>query len=213
MSMRRQRMYAQGNGLVGGGLVGGGLVGGFYPKPVRKPGPKLSQEQKDERLRNGYGKMSAEQYRKLFSPDKIAEARRSRAETQNFINNQLILAYDGKTKLPYAERILAIAGARIAAHEAKKEDKKAARAAMTPAEKETEKTKRRQSELRRAVENDFEPTEEGLKAFRRFKKKPLSEEQKAVKREENRDPGVRAARAAYRAARGVAPPIIRGQQA
>jgi len=114
----------------GSALIGGAMIGGYFPKkPVERKSNRIDPAIRAQRMQTGVPAtdtsrgMSAEQYSKLFSDAAINKATANRKARQAYIDDKLIAKYGGRTKIPYAERALTIAQARIDLHLAKEKKK------------------------------------------------------------------------------------------
>jgi hypothetical protein len=220
MEMLQRAM--NGSALVGG-MYGSALEGGYFHPPKNRivEGKVLPVESKRaevkeskevnalkeqirvvkageraQKLQQGTAKMTAAKYGKLFSDAAIAKRNAARKSSEDYIDTKLREAYAGRKSIPYAERALIIARARIDLHRRKVD---AARAAMTPQKKEENKAKSKARMLANLTALGLQDTPEGRREYRIKRGWTRSPQEKALQKAINADAAVKAAKAKARA--------------
>ena len=220
MEMLQRAM--NGSALVGG-MYGSALEGGYFHPPknrivegkvipveTKRAEIKESKEvsalkgqikaikatERATKLQQGTAKMTAAKYGKLFSDAAIAKRNTARKRSENYIDTKLREAYAGRKSIPYAERAIIIARARIDLHKQKVD---AARAAMTEEKKLENKAAAKARMRANLAALGLQDTPEGRREYRIKRGWTRSPQEKALQKAINADVAVKAAKAKARA--------------
>lgn len=178
-----QAVSKNGSALIGG-TIGGAMIGGAYFKPTNR---KMTQTSGSV---GSYGEAGPEAMRarseaarvRLQNPDVKEKAKAARKSRKNFIDNELLNVYGGRSKISYDERLDAITAAKKQLHLIKTQAAETKRQNRTEGEKKEDARKSLESKARALEKYGFENTKEGRKAFRiakGYEKVPKTPAQKA----------------------------------
>ncbi len=197
-----QAVSRNGSALIGGNSRGGAMIGGAYYKPTNRKSTMSSQYDSDDENSIATRAYKSRQARERFQDPEVKEkAKVARKFRKNFIDNELLNVYGGRSKISFNERADAINNAKKQLHLMKTQKAEEKRNGRSDAEKKADARKSAESRARTLEKHGFEDTKEGRKAFRiakGYEKQKKSSTQKRKDKLVRDDPNVRAAIAAAR---------------